>query len=247
MRIGNYQFSPALVPSIVVLILFPLLISLGLWQLDRAEEKRGIEANVHQAGLKAPLSLNDLDVVEQRELGKHIYRPVTAIGSYDNKHQFLYDNRTHKGMPGYHVLTPFLLKGKGAAILVNRGWIGFKGRRDNIQDISIKAVEESIQGVVKLPSESILLKESEKLTENYPQTIQSLALDEMAEALGYHFLPIVIELDKDANNGFTRDWQPYYGSIAKHNGYAMQWFAMAAVLLLLFVKLSTKKVLSTES
>ncbi|MEE9304070.1 MAG: SURF1 family protein [Thiotrichaceae bacterium] len=245
MRIGNYQFSPVLAPSIVVLFLFPGLISLGLWQLDRADEKKEIEANVHQAGLSDPLVLNGLAVAERGKLPQHIYRPMVVSGSYDSKHQFLYDNRTHKGKPGYHVLSPFRLKGNKAAVLVNRGWIPFEGRRDNIQDISIETSEETLKGVIKLPIKGIVLKNSGKLTaslDSYPLTIQAVSLDEMAEALGYDFLPIVIELDISANNGFIREWQPYYGSIAKHHGYAVQWFAMALVLLLLFIKLSTKKI-----
>ncbi len=247
MRLGNYQLSPSLAPSVVVFILFPVLISLGLWQLDRAEEKREIEANVHQAELKEPLELNGLNVSAQKGLTEQVYRPAVVAGRYDSKHQFLYDNRTHKGKPGYHVLSPFILKDNQIGVLVNRGWIPFDGRRDNIQDISIESAEEVIKGVIKLPSESIVLKQSDRLTDKYPQTIQSVALDEISEALKYTFLPVIIELDKMAVNGFVREWQPYYGTIDKHNAYAVQWFAMALVLLLLFIKLSTKKIKQIDS
>jgi len=242
MRIGNYQFSPALAPSIVVLFLFPGLISLGVWQLDRADEKREIEANVYQATLKDPFALNGLDEAEFKKLPEQIYRPAIVIGSYDSDHQFLYDNRTHKGKPGYHVLSPFILEGNKTAVLVNRGWIPYEGRRDNIQDISIETTPNTIKGVIKLPIKGIVLKDMVRQVDSYPQTIQSIALDKMVEALGYNLMPIVIELDESVDKGFIREWQPYYGSIAKHNGYAVQWFAMGLVLLLLFIKLSTKKI-----
>lgn len=58
LRIGSFVFSPALVPSLAFLIVFPALISLGLWQLDRAEEKREIERQVSVAMNRAPLNIN---------------------------------------------------------------------------------------------------------------------------------------------------------------------------------------------
>ncbi|MEE9351863.1 MAG: SURF1 family protein [Thiotrichaceae bacterium] len=237
MLIGNYQFSPSLAPSLVVLALFPILIGLGMWQLERAEEKRGIEESVQQAQFKESLQLS---TAKEGEILAEVYRPASALGRYDSQHQFLYDNRTHNGRPGYHVLTPFILKGGQKAVLVNRGWIPFNGRRDNIQPIDVINTELTLKGVIKSPSKSIVLKD-EEVVSGYPQTIQFIALGDMGSKLGYTFLPIVIELDKSANEGYVREWQPFYGSIAKHNGYAMQWFAMAVVLLILFLKLSTTK------
>jgi surfeit locus 1 family protein len=238
--IGNYQFSPSLAPSLVVMALIPILISLGVWQLERADEKRGIEARVQQAQFKKPLELSSF-TTKGNELLAEVYRPAKALGQYDSKHQFLYDNRTHNGRPGYHVLTPFVLEGqKQVAVLVNRGWIPYNGHRDNIQSITVESAELALQGVIKSPSRSITLND-EVMTNEYPQTIQFISLKDMGEKLGYAFFPIVIELDKSAKDGFVREWQPFYGSIAKHNGYAMQWFAMAFVLLILFLKLSTTK------
>ena len=69
-----------------------------------------------------------------------------------------------------------------------------------------------------------------------------MQLTELAKELNVELLPIFIELDKNDKTGFIRDWQPYYGSIDKHNAYALQWFAMAAILLFLFIKLNTKKI-----
>lgn len=241
MHIGSYQLSSSLAPTIVVFFAFSGLIGLGIWQLDRADEKREIEASVHLVEKKSPFQLNDMNIAEPDKLLAEVYRPVTGSGRYDSDHQFLYDNRTHKGKPGYHVLSPFLIKEKGVAVLVNRGWIPFNGRRDNVQDITVDDSELVLAGVIKNPSRSIVLSDNEKLTSDYPQTIQSINLVGMGEKLGYDFLPIVIELDKSASNGFVREWQPYYGSIAKHTAYAVQWFAMAAVLLVLFVKLSLKE------
>lgn len=239
LRIKNYQFSPALVPSIAAGIVFPVLVSLGFWQLDRADEKRLIEEELQQAQQKAPLQINNsLD----QDLIKQIYRPATANGYFDGQHQFLHDNKTHQGKPGYHVLTPFILKDTKTAILVNRGWIPYQGHRDKIQDIRIDVDIRDIEGAIKKPGKTILLNDEPQSSGIYPLTIQAIALETMATPLEYSFLPVMLELDKADQAGFTREWQPYYGSIGKHNGYAIQWFLMAAILLFLYIKINTKKI-----
>jgi len=37
---GQWAFSPGLISSLVTVLLFPLFVYLGTWQLHRAEEKR---------------------------------------------------------------------------------------------------------------------------------------------------------------------------------------------------------------
>ncbi len=158
----------------------------------------------------------------------------------------LLDNRTHQGKPGYQVLTPLLLSGqnKPSAVLVNRGWIPYSGTRDNIPDITVGAQTRTVAGIIKKPAKSILLQTDHNgitTDQHYPRLIQAIALNELATQLQYTLLPIIIELDKNDKDGYVRDWQPYYGSVDKHNAYALQWFAMAIILLFLYIKLNTKK------
>ena len=119
MRFGKLEFRPGWWASLVTLLLLGLLMSLGFWQLDRAEQKRALLAGYN----------TDRDAtVIQLEPGLQSYRDfnyqiASAAGHYDPDRQFLLDNRTHNGRVGYHVLTPFVLRKSGAAVLVNRGWI----------------------------------------------------------------------------------------------------------------------------
>lgn len=246
LQIGNYHFSPKLIPTLAAIILVPFLASLGFWQLDRADQKREIDNGVKQAQAKKALGLNN--VITNNSLydfSKEIYRTASLSGQYDNEHQYLLDNRTYKGKAGFHVLTPFLLdNSSNKAILINRGWIAYQGTRDNIPDISITKSNISIHGVMKQQGRAIVLNSSDNanaLKPHYPKLVQSIQLTELAEELKITLLPIIIELDKNDETGFIRDWQPYYGSIDKHNAYALQWFSFAAILLFLFVKLNTKK------
>lgn len=245
----KFQFVPTFIPTLLILIIFPLFIALGIWQLNRADEKKEIDADVISAQNRQALNLNDS---EANSLLNEIYRKASMTGTFDNQHQFLYDNRTYQGKPGFHVLTPLVLTNKqsenrsqkkSVAVLVNRGWIPYLGTRDNIPDISVSDKLVSLRGSIKDSGRSIVLKsDTNPDTNSYPRIIQAIVLDEFGKDLNYQFLPVIIELDKSSKNGFVRDWQPYYGSADKHNAYAVQWFSMAAILLFLYFKLHTRRV-----
>lgn len=252
----GYIFTPRLVPALLTLVLCPILVSLGLWQLDRADEKRVIDRGVNDAIAKPALDFNIADFANLKD---EIYRTATVTGAYDTKNQFLLDNRTHKGLPGYHVLSPYLLSDEAGnltknAILINRGWIAYKGTRDQIPDISLDHENSKILGSIKNIPRSIVLKD--QVAGNTPNTmifkkeekqlvgvslIQSIQMNSLEKELNYKLLPVIIELDETQNNGFVREWQPYFGSIDKHKAYAIQWFAMASILLFLFLKLNIRK------
>ena len=234
------EFKPTLVPSLAFLIVFPTLISLGLWQLDRAEEKQQIEKNVNAADNKAPLLLNDSGTID---LIAEVYRPAKLVGRFDNQRQYLWDNKTHQGRPGYHVLTPFVLEGIDAAVMVNRGWVPMLGRRDQLPEIAVESDKITISGVIKNPSNTIqLAKRLNQKGTDYPHVFQAFEPSVFASELELTLLPVMIELAPTEQFGYIRDWKPYFGKIEKHNGYALQWFLMALIALFLYVKLNLKRV-----
>ena len=239
LRIGSFVFSPALVPSLAFLVVFPVLISLGLWQLDRAEEKREIERQVSTAMSRAPLNINQADF---EKLPADVYRPAALQGRFDNERQYLWDNKTSNGKPGYQVLTPFLLDGSDQVVMVNRGWIPILGRRDQFPDIAVDTSSLEILGVIKQPSNAIQLAVSESTqAQVYPHLVQAFEPSVIASELKQPVAPILIELNAADKHGFVRDWQPYYGKIGKHIGYAIQWFLMALIVMFLYIKLNLKR------
>ena len=245
LQLKDYQFSPNFLPSLVTLIMIPSLILLGIWQLNRADQKRFIDSGVNEAQIKTPINLN---AVNSNELSNEIYRSASISGKYDNNKHYLLDNRTHKGRAGFHVFTPFIFNtnndNKPKAILVNRGWITYQGSRSNIPDIQVSDNIVQIKGTIKDIGKSIVLNDTSKLSVSYPKIIQSISLKKLSSDLNYPLIPIIIELDKSETNGFIREWQPYYGSVDKHIAYAVQWFSMAVVLFILYIKVNTKKILS---
>ena len=94
-------------------------IRLGLWQLDRLEERRAHNAIV--------LARVDADPVPVSELGSDTtgirYRRVRLEGEYDFEHEVALTGRSRDGSPGVHLITPLRVPGAERAVLVNRGWV----------------------------------------------------------------------------------------------------------------------------
>ncbi|WP_333873353.1 SURF1 family protein [Methylobacter sp.] len=229
-----------LIPTLVYLCLLPVLIGLGMWQLDRSEQKRVFLKEQEQAASSETLHLS-MAIENNTETLR--YRNVEVTGRYDVKHQFLIDNQISEGKVGYFVLTPFILAGEAKAVLVNRGWIPSNRDRSLLPDLQIKRPEAMIVGRINnFPSVGIKLAGAEIPTEGWPSVVQVVDSDVLAKKLGYSLFQFQIELAKDLPDGYKREWhastimQP-----EQHTAYAVQWFALALTLTILFIWYSFKK------
>ena len=127
LRLREFSTKTRVVSIIVTALLVVLFARLGLWQLDRAEEKRSMLAAKELASTAAALTaLGERTFIQDIE-----YRNVELSGSYDYSRQFLLDNRIYKQQAGYEVITPFYPLDTDGFILVNRGWVGHNGNRND--------------------------------------------------------------------------------------------------------------------
>lgn len=244
MRLGNYRFRPGLVPTLATLALLPLLIGLGVWQLQRAEWKQGlVDANAERAALPA-VALGSLLPVTAADQ----YRPVTVHGHYDLDHQLLLDNRINQGHPGYEVLTPLLPDGGGRGVLVNRGWVPASPDRSALPALPGTRGDLLVRATVKLPPEKIFrLADVEEAQAGWPRVVQQPELARFEALLGYPLEPLFLLLDPAAEHGFLRDWKPVYGVTPdKHRAYAAQWLTLALVLVLIYLGVNTKRIETDE-
>ena len=223
------------IPAFLIIATLALLISLGFWQLERADEKRAIEDQVANANANIAELITDVDLLSEKE-----YYHVHLQGSYVGDKQFIYDNQIVDQISGYYVLTPFVLKGDSRAILINRGFIPWNGRRDQIADIDIGAKIAEVKVQISKPVKRMELKASE-ITQDFPVLVQALDVDEMSAIASLDFANIVGLLGPESENGFVRKWDPYTGSIERHIGYAIQWFLMALVLSIIGTLLALKQ------
>ena len=224
-----------LVPSILILATIAFLVSLGFWQLDRADQKRTIEASIQ----KANTGVVEL-IINQNELLNKEYYEVRLQGSYIGDKQFIYDNQIVDQASGYYVLTPFVLTGQSNAIMINRGFIPWNGRRDQLDDIAVDSAFREVKIQVSRPIKRIELKTSD-ISNQFPVLIQAIDFDVIEEISSTSFVDVIGLLDPSSDDGFVRKWEPYTGSIEKHIGYAIQWFLMALVLGIIGIRIGLKQ------
>lgn len=207
---------------------FFLLVALGFWQIQRAEEKRAQLAQWQQRMALLPVSPPALE----RE-GKDVHhRAVQLQGRYDARHVWYLDNRHYRGRVGFEVIQLFALSG-GGHVLVNRGWRAARPDR-RLFSVETPAGELNLTGRAYRPPKGAFVLREDAYLDTWPHYIQSVNVADMARALGisamYSFL---VRLDAGQAGVRPAHWPLTAVQPARHLGYAATWFALAAVLLLI--------------
>ncbi len=138
------------------------------------------------------------------------FRRISVAGSWDAAHQFLIDNRSHGGLPGYEVLTPLRLT-DGRVLLVDRGWVAFTGSRARLPQISLNSTAPvSLAGRLdNLPVGGLALGHAAPSADAlWPKVTSFPSLGELSAALGHDVEPWMLLLDPASPDGYVRDWQP---------------------------------------
>lgn len=217
----------AVLPTLVAAALIPLFASLGYWQLERAQEKRLLQAEYDRRASEPPVRIG----AERQSARAFQFYRVEATGRYDTEYQILLDNRVHRGVPGYHVITPLRIRDSETRVLVNRGWIALGPDRQRLPALDTPTETLTVRGVATVPHEGFTLGEPSPLTRDVPTVWQQLDLERYAREAGFPVQPVVVLLDPEAPGGYVREWARLDAGIAVHHGYAFQWFALAAAVL----------------
>jgi len=239
MRLGSYQFKPSPIVSLIAAVVFAILISLGGWQLSRAEQK----AQTEQA-LNENLALSELEIITPVGTdGQYRFRHVSLKGRFETQHQYLLDNRIEKGRPGFLVITPFRYANDKAVILVNRGWLPLGKTRQDLPDIRVSGSQRVIRGILadlpgKLPSFGIGPPVN---SGSWPRVVRDVEIEQIGLDLGYTMPPYLLQLGQDDSSAYTQNWRAIASSPEKNRSYAIQWFSMALVVLILFIGLNSRR------
>lgn len=241
------HFNPGLWPTLATAVMFLLLIRLGYWQLQRAEEKQEMEYR-YQAQVSAePVNLGQA-VRLRDEQEQMLWRRCILAGSYDPRMSYLLDNQVMRGVVGYQVFSRFILE-DGAAVLVDRGWIAAPGLRSEAPEIDTETGVVVLTGVAKpVPVSGIRLAQDviEPLGDNLAR-VQRIHLAQIAAQTDRTLLPYTVRLDPAAAGVLTWNGTEPGFRRERHLGYAFQWFALAATLLVIYLVVNTKKRTKTEN
>ena len=221
----------------VLILLFPVLSRLGLWQLDRAAEKRALFETRQSQWNAAPIELSAKILKAEALLPG---RAVIAQGHYRAPHLLL-DNRPRDGRTGYEVFSPLVLEG-GGLVLVARGWVPADPDRSRVPEIQTPEGSVVRRGRWGTPP-SAGIRLTREPTPPEPLGADILRFDRLepamlSQTLGQTVPLGVVYLDPDEENGYDRRWPAPTADVSKHQAYATQWFAMAFVLLLLYLKIN---------
>jgi surfeit locus 1 family protein len=233
---------------VAALVMLALLVSAGLWQLRRADAKRAILVEQVYRGAKEPLVIGP-DLGGEATVDRLRHRLAVADGHYRADMQYLLDNRTHNQIAGYHVLTPLRLGDSHVHVLVNRGWVPVGPDRGRLPDLALTAASLTAEGtIVAPPATGLALGPAGYDEPGWPKVVQQVDMARMGEQLGSPLLPFVLRLSPDSEGGFTREWQARTGlTPERHTGYAVQWFALAAALVVLCIWVALRREVPEDS
>ncbi|WP_420427583.1 SURF1 family protein [Algiphilus sp.] len=233
---GLRAFRPPLWAWVLTPAVMAVMVSLGFWQLDRAAEKQQLQADFHAAMQQAPQAM-PVPAPAATTAPAH----VVVRGRFLQEKQFLLDSQIQDGQAGVRVWTA-LQRDEGGIILVDRGWIEDPGR-DTATQWPIDGAERDVQGLWRpLPAAGLSVS-NRVCAENGPPTprVQYPTHAQLTCAFEGRLADGLLLLHPAEPDGFQRDWAPDYLRPEVHWGYAVQWFAFAIALLVIFIVVNWKK------
>ena len=206
---------------------------LGWWQLDRAAQKTALHAALETRGGMPPLSAAEL-APTPAAAALQTQRRAQLAGRWIDQATVYLDNRTMAGRSGFFVVTPLLLD-DGRVLPVQRGWLP-RDASDRTRIAPYRTPNERVQLTGHLAAQ---VSQVYELGQAAPGPIrQNLDLAQLAASLRKPLVPLALVEDAtpvNASDGLARDWPAPASDVHKHYGYAFQWFALCALVIVLYV------------
>lgn len=214
--------------SLFTIVLLPVMVGLGFWQLQRADEKTTIQQSLEQQQALPPIDLTQLAADDLAD-----FQQVKFLGRPDHDHIWLVENQVYQGKVGFHLLVPVELQ-DGRIFMVNAGWLPASGARGEIPALPELPESALFSGQLRSVRPNRFLR-GELVDAGWPKRILQVNFSVMEKSLGKPLAPWVVQLDAGSPMAQTVHWPAMNMSADKHIAYAVQWFLMAFVLAILWV------------
>lgn len=230
----KWRFTPQWPMIFLALASIALFVRLGFWQIHRADEKKSMLAAQASLGRQMPKVWHAEQPLPLQ------YQRIQITGHYLPDVFFL-DNQHHEHAFGYDVLSPMQLD-NGHIIMIDRGWVKGENTRRIYPAVKTPIDSMVVQGSAYFPSNNqwVLGADLEKIASNVT-VIERVDVNLLSQILQKKVYPFIIRLDKEDAYGFVREWAIVSMPPERHVAYAIQWFAIALVILILFISLNLKK------
>ena len=205
---------------------------LGIWQLDRHDQRRTCNTQVETMRAADMLDLNqelpsDIDSME--------WRSVAVTGEYDFENQVVIRNQYNGNQYGYHIITPLLFD--RGAVLVDRGWIPADGNSAPSDWRKYDEVgPQNVTGQIRIGQAQPIIGGVADPELSSDQTRMdawnNLNLERIAQQIPYPILTVYVQPNtEDAASAPPIAFQPIVElTEGSHFGYALQWFTFATIL-----------------
>ncbi|MGS0674040.1 SURF1 family protein [Shewanella sp. 125m-1] len=210
-------------------IVFSILVKLGFWQLERAQYKALWQQQLTDRQAASVLSYSQLLSLPKDEplTGFKLKTAVAPIST----NVFLLDNQVYEGRVGYIALQALQVSASEPWLLVELGFISASMDRSKLPNLTAITNPIMLEGRVYQkqfnPMSFDLMAEA-----GWPKRIQNLNIPQLSEQLNQSLSGVVLQ-PSNLDNPYPHPWQPIPLSSQKHQGYAVQWFAMAGVFILI--------------
>ncbi len=228
-------FTPRwLLTTLLVLLAAAVMVRLGIWQLDRLEQRRARNAQFERSLALPPLDLTRPGSAEN--LSAEVFRSAVVRGRYDFSAEVILRNQAWEDRPGYHLLTPLIIEGSSQAILVDRGWVPLS---DGAPEARARYAEG---GTVTVSGRLMPAQQEPKFGGAADPALQPgqarldawnwINLERIAQQVSRPLLPLYLLAAPDGSSPALtrRSLGEVDLSEGPHLGYAIQWFIFAFIL-----------------
>jgi len=220
------KFNPGIRISIFFVFFAILFFSLGLWQIERGNNKATILKEFDNNLNREPSYLSS----ESKKWDR-----VYVEGIWMNSKQVYIDNVINRGIVGYKVITPLEIKDSNELLLVDRGWIKQNDYRDDLPNINIENENVLVSGILEIPELGLVLSD-DIVTSSWPKVSQTKNLEILTKEYEKEIYPMILVADPVLKNSLEYiKIIPTNMMPVKHYGYSGQWFLMFFVLCLMYV------------
>ena len=219
------------ITTLLVLAGTAVCVRLGIWQLDRLDQRRAFNSQVESMRV---MEMLDLSQGVPDDIASMEWRAVTVSGEYDFENQVAMRNQYYDGQVGFHLITPLLFD--GGAVLVNRGWI--PAESDSSPE-DWRAFDEA--GIVTLTGQIRLghgkpaiggVADALPMDGTRLAVWNNLDVENMSAQFPYPILEVFVQ--PTATEGDLTPPIPFQPILelteGSHFGYALQWFTFAVIL-----------------
>jgi len=231
-KAGSRRGRPRWLPTVAAIFGIALTVAAGNWQLSRAHQKERLQQDYERGASDAPIPLSSKSVIAEDVR----LRRVEFAGTFDPKGLILLDNKIREGRPGYEVIMPVRIGDSAMHVLVDRGWVAVGPDRKVLPEIRTPHTNVQKKGIATVPGRFLELS---KVDTSGP-VWQNLTIERYITRTGLQVQPVVVQQQSELPDELLRSTvRPDFG-IAKHYGYAVQWFSFCGLIVFLYLYFHVK-------